>query len=208
MAKRRKKNRGNPTRNRDKNLSEKFAKPEPESQGSPRILVYALLGIALFMGLYLHAYAMPQLSHFADGLSMPGARITGYDDADILALQSAFEDEAAGQLNFLHKTAGIVFPVMFFLAVWATMGLLARGTWRWAVVATAGGFASLDITENILIDAVLGQNPPETSMTAMASIFTQVSWALLAVISVVVVVVVVRDYIISGRAQRPDRTVN
>ncbi len=199
MSKRRKKTRGNPQRRDDSTPKKRIAKPTPEDQGSPRILVYALLGITLFMGLYLHAYAMPQLTYFADGLSMPGTRIAGYDAADILALQNAFEDDAAGQLNFLHKTAGIIFPVVFFLATWATLGLLAKGSWRWIVVAGAAGFAAVDITENFLIDAVLGQRPPDEQLVTLASVFTQVSWGLLIVLAATVVGVVVRDFVLSGR---------
>ena len=176
-----------------------MARPAPQEQGSPRILVYVLLGVTLFMGLYLHAYAMPQLTYFAEGLSMPGARITGYDAADILALQTAFKDDAAGQLNFLHKTAGIIFPVLLLLATWATMGLLVHRPWRWLVVAGAAVFAAVDITKNFLADAVLGQQPPDESTVQLASVLTQVSWVLLAA---VVAGVVVRDFVITGRQDR------
>lgn len=196
MSKRRKKTRGNPQR------PQRMATPAPEEQSSPRILVYALLGITLFMGLYLHAYAMPQLTYFADGLSMPGARITGYSAADILTLQTALEDDAAGQLNFLHKTAGIIFPALLFLATWAVMGLLARGAWRWLMVAAAAAFAAVDITENFLIDAVLDQQPPEDQLVTVASTLTQVSWVLLLVLALAVAGVVVRDFMASGRTTR------
>ncbi|MVT25984.1 hypothetical protein [Nesterenkonia alkaliphila] len=181
----------------------KAAQPAPQEQGSPRILVYALLGVTLFMGLYLHAYAMPQLTYFADGLTMPGARITGYSAADILALQNALEDDAAGQLNFLHKTAGIIFPALLFLATWAVMGLLVRGAWRWIVVAVAAGFAAVDITENFLIDAVLDQRPPEDQLVTLASTLTQVSWVLLIMLALTVAGVVVRDFILTGRTAKP-----
>ena len=179
-----------------------MAKPAPQEQGSPRILVYVLLGVALFLGLYLHAYAMPQLNYFAEGLSMPGARITGYDAADILALQTAFEGDAAGQLNFLHKTAGIIFPVLLCLATWATMGLLVRRSWRWLVVAGAAVFAAVDITKIFLIDAVLDQHPPEESRVQLASALTQVSWVLLVLLAAVLAGVVVRDFVVTGRQDR------
>lgn len=210
MSKRRKKTRGNPQRDPERNTAppraeKRMARPAPREQSSPRILVYVLLGVALFMGLYLHAYAMPQLTYFADGLSMPDARITGYDAADILALQTAFEDDAAGQLNFLHKTAGIIFPVLFFLAAWATMGLLLRSAWRWLVVAGAAVFAGLDITKGFLIDAVLDQQPPDEGQAQLASVLTQASWVLLALLAAVVVGVVVRDFVITGRQDKIPR---
>lgn len=200
MSKRRKKVRGNPAR--PPQPQRKVAKATPEEQSSPRVLVYVVLGIALFMGLYLHVYAMPQLTYFADGQSMPGARLTGYDDADILALRAAFEYEAEGQLNFLHKTAGIIFPVTVFLATWATLGLLARGTWRWAVIAVAGLFVIVDIAENFLIDRILVQEPLDAELVAAASSLTVIGWVLLGVIGTIVVAVVVWDLSVGARPER------
>lgn len=207
MSKRRKKNRGNPQRSGDSGPvpprpGRGAPKAAPQEEGSPRILVYALLGITLFMGLYLHAYALPQLTFFADGQSMPGTRIAGYDAADIQALQAAFEDDAEGQLNFLHKTAGIIFPVTVFLAAWATLGLLVRGWWRWTVVAGAAVFAAVDISENFLIDSIITQDPVNAQAVAVSSAMTTLSWALLGVISAVVIAVILRDFIVTGRQPR------
>lgn len=197
MSKRRKNQRGNPAAPQNRKPQQRWAKPTPAEQSSPRILVYALLTVSLFLGLYLHAYALPQLTHFADGLPMPDARATGYSTGDVEAVRAALEYEAAGQLNFLHRTAGIIFPVAFFLATWAVFGLLVRRSWRWAVVAGAGAFAVVDITENFLIDRILTQEPLEPAAVATASTFTVLSWALLAVIGTLVVVFVVRDALIS-----------
>lgn len=210
MSKRRKKTRGNPQHTPEHNVApprpgKRVARPAPEEQSSPRILVYVLLVVTAFMGLYLHAYAMPQLTYFANGLSMPDTRITGFSTADILALQTAFEDDAAGQLNFLHKTAGIIFPVAFLLATWATMGLLVQRSWRWLMVAAAVIFAAVDITKGFLIDAVLEQNPPGEATVQASSILTQVSWVLLVVLAVVVLGVVVRDFVVTGRQNKIPR---
>lgn len=205
MSKRRKKTRGNPAGASERAVpspsGKGVARPAPEDHSSPRILVYALLGIALFMGLYLHAYAMPQLTYFAEGRSMPGARITGYGEAEIIALQAALEDDAAGQLSFLHKTAGIIFPVAFFLAAWAVLGLLARGTWRWAVLAAAGLFAVVDIAENFLIDRILVEEPVNPETVAAASSLTIISWVLLVCVGGVVLAVVVRDLLPDPRSR-------
>lgn len=196
MSKRRKNTRGNPAEPQTPRPQQRWAKPTPDEHSSPRILVYALLTVALFIGLYLHAYALPQLTYFAGGLSMPDARLTGYDADDISTLRAALEDEAAGQLNFLHRTAGIIFPVAFFLATWAVFGLLVRRSWRWAVVAGAGLFAVVDITENFLVDRILTQDPLEPGLVTTASTFTVLSWGLLAVIGTLVVVVVIRDAVL------------
>lgn len=207
MSKRRKKNRGNPQRTGSSDPvpprpNRGTPRSTPQDEGSPRILVYALLGITLFMGLYLYAYAMPQLTYFANGLSMPGTRVTGYDVADITALQAAFEDDAEGQLNFLQKTAGIIFPVTVLLSAWATLGLLVRGWWRWVVVAGAVVFAAVDITENFLIDDIVTQVPVDAEAVAVSSAMTTLSWALLAVIGAAVLAVILRDFILTGKQPR------
>lgn len=211
MSKRRKTSRGNPanppaatrpaSRQPGAGGQQGRVRAAPEEQSQPKILVYAVLGIALFMGLYLHAYAMPQLTHFADGQPMPGARFLGYDAAEIESLRAVLEDDAAGQLNFLNKTAGIIFPVTFLLATWAVMGLLARGTWRWVVTAAAVVFAVVDIVENFLVDGLMGGDSLHAGAVPAASAMTTLSWVLLAVIGAVVVAVVVWEFIDSGRRQ-------
>lgn len=203
MSKRRRKPRGHPSGPEASTPQPWMARPAPSEQSSPRILVYALLTVAVLSGLYLHAYALPQLAHFADGMAMPDARVTGYTEADITAVQSALELEAAGQLNFLHRTAGVIFPVAFFLATWAVFGLLAHRRWRWAAVAGAGLFAVVDIAENIMIDRMLAQDPIQSGTVAMASTLTTGSWALLVVVGGSVVIFVVRDLWLSrGRTNQ------
>ncbi|GAA1818152.1 hypothetical protein [Nesterenkonia flava] len=165
---------------------------------SPKILVYALLAMAGFLFFYLHLYAMPQLRHFADGESMPGARWSGYSATDIEHLRAVMEDTAAGQLNFLHMTAGILFPVALVLATWAVLGLLLKGRLRWVVVGLAVVFAVVDITENFLIDRILTQNPLNEGLVAVSSVLTVTSWVLLVGIVAVVIGVVVRD-LVRGR---------
>lgn len=199
MSKRRKRAGRNPAEQQGPQPRRRLPAPNPSEHSSPRMLVYALLTVSVFIGLYLHVYALPQLTYFADGLTMPDARITGYSAADITALREALQDDAAGQLNFLHKTAGIIFPVALFLATWATLGLLARGRWRWAVIIGAAVFAVLDIAENFLIDRILVQQPLEEALVSTASALTTLSWALLMVIGGVVVVFILRDIVLAAR---------
>lgn len=199
MSKRRKTARGNPANQQSRRPRQRLPAPTPRETSSPRMLVYALLTVTVFIGLYLHVYALPQLTHFADGMTMPDARLTGYSAADITALRAALEDEAAGQLNFLHKTAGIIFPVALLLAAWATLGLLARGSWRWFVVAAAGVFTVVDITENFLIDQILVQQPLDEALVGTASVLTSLSWALLVVVGGVVVIFILRDILLLAR---------
>lgn len=198
MSKRRKKIRGNPAQPPQPRRG--AAKAAHDEQSSPRILVYALLFIAAFMFSYLHLYAMPQLRHFADGLSMPGARLTGYEAEEIEGLRAVMEDSAAGQLNFLHTTAGNIFPLALLLATWAVMGLLVRGRWRWVLVASAGLFTIVDITKNVLINRILVQEPLNPDTVSAASSLTVISWVMLVAIGTALVAVVVWD-LFTGRSR-------
>ncbi|WP_022873821.1 hypothetical protein [Nesterenkonia alba] len=211
MSKRRKKARGNPAAEpeaeaarpeiKDGFLTDANQRAATGEYSSPRILVYALVFVAAFMFFYLHLYAMPQLRHFADGLSMPGARVFGYSVEDIEQLRAVMEDSAAGQLNFLHITAGWIFPVTVVLATWAVMGLLVKGSWRWIFPSLAGGFAAVDIIENHLVDQILTMETLDAGTVTLASTFTVISWALLAVIAAGVLAVVGWDVIGRLRAR-------
>lgn len=163
------------------------------ADNSPRILVYALVIVATLTGLYMHAYALPQLKYFAAGQSMPDARPLGFDAADLESLRTSFTDEAAGQLAFLHITAGVVFPVAFFLAAWAVMGLLTRGRGRWLVVAGAAVFAAVYITSNALTDHALGDENPSSELVRGASLATTASWVLMVLVGAALLTVIIRD---------------
>ena len=64
------------------------------------------------------------------------------------------------------------------------------------MVAGAGVFAVVDITENFLIGRILTQEPLEPGLVTTASTFTMLSWGLLAILGTLVVVVVVRDAVV------------
>lgn len=193
MSRRRKKTRGNPAQPprptmREGFLSEANQRAAEGTASNPKLLVYALLGVALFMFIYLHLYALPQMTYFAGGFSMPDARLIGYDAADISRLRNVMDETATGQLNFLHKTAGIIFPVSFALATWAVAGLvMRRGALRWVLVGAAAVFAVLDITENFLIDRILTMETLDEGLVTLSSSLTVISWALLVLVGAVVI---------------------
>lgn len=201
MSKRRKKVRGNPAAEqdrgmpapagsapRDRLLSQANRRAGEAGASNPKLLVYALLGVTVFMFVYLHLYAMPQMTYFAGGLSMPGARLMGYDVEDVERLRGVMDSTATGQLSFLHKTAGIIFPLFLFLSSWAVAGLvMRRRVLRWCVVGAAGLFAVVDITENFLIDRILTMEPLDPGLVALSSALTSASWVMLLLVAAAVV---------------------
>lgn len=207
MSKRRKKNRGDPSRSQSSRppapRASRSGQSHREATSNPGLLVYALLGVSVFLFAYLHLYALPQMTYFAGGFSMPDTRLFGYDVAYIERLRNVMDDVALGQLSFLHKTAGVLFPVSCFFAAWAVAGLIMRrGAFRWCVVALAGIFAVLDIAEGFVIDRILTMEPLDTGLVAASSAMTMVSWSLLVLVGAIVLGVAVMR-IIRGSLENP-----
>ncbi|NUL44236.1 hypothetical protein F7P69_03355 [Cellulosimicrobium funkei] len=158
-----------------------------QQQGSPGMLVIALIGATLFMFFYLHILALPQMSALSGGLPMPDHRFT-YDVADLAELDAAMNEAAHGQLNWVHKTAGVIFPLFVFLCVSAVAAwCLPRGGGRWLSYAAGAVFAVVDIAENILIESALNAGGEGA---ALAAAFTSVRWVLLVAITLWVVLMI------------------
>lgn len=159
-----------------------------QQEGSPGMLIIALLGVTLFMFFYLHIVALPQMSALSGGLPMPDHRFS-YGAADLSELAGAMDDAALGQLNWVHKTAGVIFPLCVFLCVSAVAAWsLPRGVGRWASYAAGALFAVVDIAENILIETALAS---AGEGAALASAFTSARWVLLVTITLWVVVMII-----------------
>ncbi|GAB3190692.1 hypothetical protein [Nesterenkonia suensis] len=214
MSRRRKTTRGNPAAGSESTSGEPRAdrprRPRPrsmggggiiaeanqraadDSQANPTLLVYALLGTTVFLFIYLHLIALPQMTQFTGGFAMPDARLTGYDVSDIERLRSVMDDDAIGQLNFVHKTAGILFPVSFFFTAWAVVGLMMReSVVRWLLLAAAGLFSAMDIAENFLIDDLLSAETLDVGTVTTASALTVSSWLFFAVVGSLLIIAVI-----------------
>lgn len=190
---------------RDGYLSEASRRAGEGTDSNPQLLLYALLGLTVFLFAYLHLYALPQMNYFAGGFSMPDARLFGYSTEDIARLRNVMDSDATGQLNFLHRTAGMLFPLSFLLASWAVVGLvMRRGVFRWIVLAGAVLFAAVDIAENFLIDRILIMEPLDEGLVALSSGFTVTSWALLVLLGAAMVGSVVMSLVRQG-VERPSR---
>lgn len=158
-----------------------------QQEGSPGMLVAALLGTTVFMFFYLHVLVLPQMSQLTGGVSMPD-QMFFYDAAYLAGLDAAMDEAAHGQLNWVHKTAGVIFPIAVGLSVAAVAAwCLPRGWGRWVSYAAGAVFAVVDIVENMLIESALragGQG------AALASAFTTARWVLLVAITVWIIVMI------------------
>ncbi len=208
MSRRRKKTRGNPAQPPRPTLRDGFRSSADRraaegTTSNPKLLVYALLGVTVFMFIYLHLYTLPQMTHFAGGFAMPDARLMGYDAGDIERLRNVMDETGTGQLNFLHKTAGVIFPVSVALSTWAVAGLvMRRGVFRWVLVAAAALFAVVDITENVLIDRILTMETLDDGLVTISSTLTVASWVLLILVGCSVIGAVIMSIVKSSVRQR------
>ncbi|HEY4616089.1 MAG TPA: hypothetical protein VIG75_11555, partial [Citricoccus sp.] len=167
-----------------------------QQEGSPGMLVAALLGTTAFMFFYLHLMVLPQMSQLTGGLAMPDQQFL-YDASQLATLDAAMDEAAHGQLNWVHKTAGVIFPVTVALSVSAVAAwCLPRGWGRWASYAAGVVFAVVDIVENVLIESALHAGG---AGAGTAAAFTAVRWVLLVAITAWIVVLV------AGRIRRAAR---
>lgn len=169
-----------------------------ERDGSPAMPVIALIGTTLFMAGYYHLLVLNQMTQLSNGLTMPDNRFFGYSAADVAALAAVMDEAALGQLNWVHKTAGVIFPIAVALT------LIAVSAWRlrpagakWAMVGLGVVFVAVDIWENIAIEAALHA---AGDGAGLASGLTVTRWALLALITLIVLVLLVFGG--KGRARR------
>lgn len=134
----------------------------------------------MFLFWYFHLLALGQMTQLADGLTMPDMMIGGYDVGYVERLRTAMDDDARGQLSYLHKTAGTLFPLIFAFA-WLLLIQLNTGNrrLRWVLWSPVLLFVVVDLWENIAIDTVLAQAAPGAGDVLLASTLTVLRWVLL-----------------------------
>jgi hypothetical protein len=144
------------------------------------LVLVAAAAASLLLFWYFHLLTLGQMTQLADGLTMPDMLVGGYDAGYVQRLRDAMDDDARGQLSYLHKTAGTLFPLIFAFAWLLLVQLNAGRRWlRWVLWSPVILFVVVDLWENIAIDAVLAQASPDGGAVALASTLTVLRWALL-----------------------------
>lgn len=111
---------------------------------------------------------------------MPDSLIGGFDANYIGQLHAAMDDDARGQLNYVHKTAGTLFPLIFGFTWLLLIGTsVARKALRWALWALPLLFVVVRLWANVAIDGVLASATPDAGQVALASGLTVAGWLLL-----------------------------
>lgn len=159
--------------------------PQKAQSNSSLILIAGVVA-SLFLFWYVHLLTLNQLTQLSGGLPMPDSLLGGFDRGFVEQLRSAMDGDARGQLNYVHKTAGTLFPLIFGFTWLLLIGTnVARKPLRWALWAVPLLFAGVRLWGNAAIDAMMAADTLDGGQVALASGLTVAGWVLL-VLSLVV----------------------
>ncbi|WP_159703412.1 hypothetical protein [Arthrobacter sp. 18067] len=150
-----------------------------KAQSNSKLIEIAGVVASLFLFWYLHLLTLNQMTQLSGGLAMPDSLIGGFSQDYATQLRDAMDESARGQLNYVHKTAGTLFPLIFGFSWLLLIGTnVARKSWRWAMWAAPLLFAVAHLWSNVAIDSMLSADTPDAGAVALASSLTIASWVL------------------------------
>jgi hypothetical protein len=162
-----------------------------QAQGNARLVVIAGVVASLFLFWYVHLLTLNQMTQLSGGLAMPDSLIGGFSADYVHQLHGVMNDDARGQLSYVHKTAGTLFPLIFGFTWLLLIGTnVARKALRWGLWAVPLLFAVVRLWTNAAVDAALAPATPDAGQVALASTLTVLGWVLflLALVAGVVAV--------------------
>ncbi|SDL65386.1 hypothetical protein SAMN04487916_11231 [Arthrobacter sp. ov407] len=152
-----------------------------KAQSNSNLIVIAGVVVSLFLFWYLHLLTLNQLTQLSGGQAMPDSMVGGFDQGFVEQLRAAMDADARGQLSYVHKTAGTLFPLIFGFTWLLLIGTnVARKSLRWALWSLPLLFAAVRLWGNTVIDGMLSTGSLDGGQVALASMLTVAGWALLA----------------------------
>ncbi|MDJ0353278.1 hypothetical protein [Pseudarthrobacter sp. PH31-O2] len=153
--------------------------PQKAQSNSTLILIAGVVA-SLFLFWYLHLLTLNQLTQLSNGLAMPDSLVGGFDQGFAEQLRAAMDEDARGQLNYVHKTAGTLFPLIFGFTWLLLIGTnVTRRGLRWAMWALPVLFAAVRLWGNSAIDSMMSADTLDAGQVALASSLTVAGWVLL-----------------------------
>lgn len=151
-----------------------------KAQGNSNLIVIAGVVASLFLFWYLHLLTLNQMTQLSGGLAMPDSLVGGFSTEYVGQLRAAMDDDARGQVSYVHKTAGTLFALMFGFSWLLLIGTnVARKALRRAMWAAPMLFVVIRLWANVAVDAALAPATPNASAVALASTLTVGGWMLL-----------------------------
>jgi hypothetical protein len=151
-----------------------------KAQSNGNLIVIAGVVASLFLFWYLHLLTLNQLTQLSGGLPMPDSLVGGFDQGFVEQLRRVLTGDALGQLNYVHKTAGTLFPLIFGFTWLLLIGSnVAAKPLRWALWSLPLLFVVARLWGNVAIDAMMSAPTLQPGQVALASALTVVGWVLL-----------------------------
>lgn len=149
------------------------------AQNNTNLILIAGVVASLFLFWYLHFLVLNQMTQLTHGLAMPDSLVGGFDTSYVGQLNAVMDGDARGQLNYVHKTAGTLFPLIFGFTWLLLIGTnVARKSLRWALWAVTLVFVVVRLWGNVAIDAALASETADAGQVALASALTVAGWVL------------------------------
>ncbi len=121
------------------------------------------------MAFYYHILALQGMEQLTGGVSMLDHRLAGFDVTEVDRLAERMDDDALGQYNWIHITAGRIFPIM------TALSLIVVGLWtlrsklaKWSAVIIAIGYAALELWASATRETAL-LDPTEATVSLACS---------------------------------------
>jgi hypothetical protein len=151
-----------------------------KAQSNSNLIVIAGVVASLFLFWDLHLLTLNQLTQLSGGLPMPDSLVGGFDQGFVEQLRRVLTGDALGQLNYVHKTAGTLFPLIFGFTWLLLIGSnVAAKPLRWALWSLPLLFVVARLWGNVAIDAMMSAPTLQPGQVALASALTVVGWVLL-----------------------------
>ncbi|ALE04967.1 hypothetical protein AL755_04810 [Arthrobacter sp. ERGS1:01] len=151
-----------------------------KAQGNPNLILIAGSVASLFLFWYFHVLTLIQMTDLSGGLAMPDSMVFGFGTAHVEALRAAMNADAFGQLQFVHKTAGALCPLVFALTAMMMIAVnVAKRSLRRLLWAVPVLFVLVQLGANIAIDSMLSAKTLDAGTVTLASTLVVASWILL-----------------------------
>ncbi|MEO8222995.1 MAG: hypothetical protein ABI563_19700 [Specibacter sp.] len=161
-------------------INSSTARSPQKAQNNANLLLIAGSVASLFLFWYFHVLTLNQMTDLSGGLAMPDSMVLGFDAAHVEALRTAMDSDAMGQLQFVHKTAGTLFPLVFALSALTLIAInVARKSVRRVLWVFPILFAVVQLWANIAVDNMIGAETLDPAAVSLASAVVVASWFLL-----------------------------
>lgn len=163
-------------------------------EGSPGMLVIAVLVVTIFIGFYYHILALQGMQQLTGGMAMLDHQISGFNVTDVEQLSERMDEDALGQYNWVHITSGRIFPIMLGLSVivvglWTLRSKLAK----WGAVVAAVAYAALEIWGSVTRETALHEITEAN--VSLASTLTVLQWLLFTFLVIWIMAMLILKFI-------------